>query len=118
MSREPSGQAERIRAVIADAEGEYEDALAAWRQHLQTHLSFPFDAEIVTMLGNGPLQVGEKVSVIGIEEAGDWYGVIVLMRHQYGLSPFPLAHLQLLDLESPAYQMLEDYRTWFARQKP
>lgn len=101
-------QGKRIAAVLAAEEG--------WEGYLEEHLTFPFEAEVDEFQSRGPIQAGDQVRVTGVSMEDEMYGIIAdvkLGRRKYA---FPLADLEVLDLQSPNYQIIRDYRVWFANR--
>jgi hypothetical protein len=101
-------QGKRIVAVLALEEG--------WESYLEEHLTFPFEAEVDEHQSRGPIQIRDRVRVTGVSMEDEMYGVIAdvwLGRRKYA---FPLADLETLDQQSPNYQIIRDYRVWFANR--
>jgi hypothetical protein len=108
----------RIQAVVnsaADNMNEWEVFLA-WEEHLNQTLQFPFEAEVYEFQERGPLQAGDRLTALGIEDVDDLYGIIVSCRQGRRRYDFPLADLTTVDEDSPNAQPLLDYRVWFANR--
>jgi hypothetical protein len=98
-----------------DDDGEEDGELAAWLENLQGKLTFPFEAEIAEHQEGGPLQAGDRVTVLGLdEEVDDLYGILVSCRYLRQSFVFPLADLEVADKDSPNHQPVDDYNVWFA----
>ena len=112
----PEGR--RIQQVVAGLDRDDEwAAFKAWHKHLSANLKLPFDAEVDEWQDRGPLRAGDKLKVLDInEEIGDPYGVLVDVKGKRGLFTFPLSDLAVLDENLPDYQLVEDYRVWFANR--
>lgn len=107
-------EGERISAVIADTDEDGE--LDAWVEHLSRTLSFPFDAKVAEHLDWGPLELGNRVSVQGLDEADESFGVLVNVTRGDERMVFPLCDLTVLNKKSPCYLPVEDYSVWFANR--
>lgn len=90
------------------------ECLEAWEEHLQGALQFPFEAEIVELLQRGPLRLGERVQVDGIEMTDGLRGLIVRVRRGRQRFDFPLCDLEATEQKSPNYQALRAYVVWYA----
>ena len=108
-------EGKRIRAVLAEADGDSEwAALEAWEEYFGKILSIPFEAQVSFWKGRGPLRPGDKVRVWGIEGSEDLYGILVSVRHGRKKYVLPLCELEVLDKSSPNCQPVADYSVWFA----
>ncbi|MEM7126885.1 MAG: calcium-binding protein [Chloroflexota bacterium] len=90
--------------------------LQAWEEHLLQHLDFPFAATVDEMIARGPLQVGDRIKVHGIEMIDDMYGVIVKLRRGRKLFHHPLCDLAAMDESSSNHDLVQLYRVWFANR--
>ena len=110
-------QGARIHEALADCDPDDDwECMNAWAEHLDSALSFPFEAEISEHQDRGPLRYGDHLKVLDIADVDDLYGAIVDVRkgrHRYA---FPLCDLKAKDKESPNCQALDDYRAWFANR--
>jgi hypothetical protein len=88
----------------------------AWEKYLKEKLTFPFDAEVSEWQERGPIETGERVSVMGIEMVDDSYGIIVSIKAKHGRYDFPLCDLEAFPETSPNYQPVDDYAVWFANR--
>ena len=101
-------QGKRIAAVLALEEG--------WESYLQEHLTFPFEAEVDEFQPRGPIQAGDRVRVTGVSMEDEMYGVIADVRLGRRKYAFPLCNLEVVDQQSSNYQIIRDYRVWFANR--
>lgn len=110
-------QGRRMQQVLNSAgrKGEM-GRFKAWEKYLKEKLTFPFDAEVSEHQDHGPIRIGERVSVLGIEIVDDSYGIIVAIKTKRGHYDFPLCDLEALPKTSPNYQPLNDYVVWFANR--
>lgn len=110
-------QGRRIQQVLNSAgkNGEL-GKFKAWEKHLKEKLTFPFDAEVSEHQERGPIRIGERVSVLGIEIVDDSYGIIVSIKTKRGYYDFPFCDLEAIPDTSPNYRPLNDYVVWFANR--
>ena len=107
----------RISKALAGVDpGDEMVVLEAWEEHLRKGLVFPFEAEVSEYQRRGPLQVGDRVTVRGIVDVDDLYGVIVRLRRRRRRYDFPLCDLEVTDEHSPNHQIARDYAVWFANR--
>ena len=113
---EPEG--EHIQEVVNAAEDSTDEwsVMLAWEEHLRRNLEFPFEAEINEFQEYGPLQAGDRLTALGIEDVDDLYGVIVSCRRGRRRYDCPLADLAAVDENSPNAQPVQDYGVWFANR--
>jgi hypothetical protein len=91
-------------------------ALNAWSKYLTRMFTFPFKAEVAEPQDQGSLRIEDRVTVLGIEEIDEDYGILVNIKSQRGDYVFPLCDLDALDQNSPNYEPLHDYAVWFANR--
>ena len=110
-------QGRRMQQILnsADRKGEM-GRFKAWEKYLNEKLTFPFDAEVSEHQDRGPIRIGERVNVLGIEIVDDSYGIIVSIKTKRGHYDFPLCDLEATPNTSPNYQPLNDYVVWFANR--
>lgn len=110
-------QGKRIRQVLAGVDEDDEAAVwDAWARYLRKNLTLPFEAEVSEMEGKGPLQVGDRVTVEKIFAMDDMDGVIVRLTYGHRKHVLPLYNLDVIDKDSPNYQIADDYCVWFANR--
>jgi len=91
--------------------------MKAWNRYLKKVLVFPFDARISEDdAEEGPLKIGDRISVRSIDIVDDLYGVIVDVRFGHFKYAHPLCNIEVLDKKSPNYQNVYDYVVWFANR--
>ena len=90
--------------------------LDVWGTYLQQNLTFPFEAVVDEWQERGPLRAGDKMRVSQIEMADEWYGLIIKAKHGRQQIHFPLCNLAATDKDSPNFDLIDLYRTWFANQ--
>ncbi|MBN1311117.1 MAG: hypothetical protein JXB30_06830 [Anaerolineae bacterium] len=107
-----------IRKVLegVDPDDDFE-AFEAWYKHLSANLKLPFEAEIDEWQDRGPHRPGDKLTVLAFEEeVEDLYGVMVDVKGKRGMFVFPLCDLAAVDKKSDNYDLIEEYRVWFANR--
>lgn len=107
----------RINEILAGVDpDDLWACMKAWGEHFREHLTLPFEAEVDEFQERGPLQAGDRVTVKRVIITDDLYGVIVRVMRGRRRYDFPLCDLEALDEKSPNYQMIRDYRVWFANR--
>jgi hypothetical protein len=110
-------EGERIQAVVNLAKSTREwDIMLAWEKYLKQNLQFPFEAVVDEFQEYGPLRAGDRLTVLGIVDTDDLYGVIVACHKGRQHLDFSLADLAAVDEASPNAQPIDDYRVWFANR--
>jgi hypothetical protein len=90
--------------------------LKAWHKHLSANWQLPYAAVVDEYQDRGPLKAGDHVKVLSISAVDDSYGLIVHLRVGRRQYDFPLCDLKVSDQASPNYQLVDDYRTWYANR--
>lgn len=107
-------QGERIQAVLETApNGDERAQFEAWERYLRQRLAFPFEAEVTEPQDEEPLEVEERVKVLGIEGSDDLAGVLVQVSKQGYRGVLPLCDLDVTDEHSPQFEPVDDYLTWY-----
>lgn len=110
-------QGQRIKAVLEGIDEDDElEAFEAWEAHLRRALSFPFDARVAESRDGWVIRQGDRLSVTGIAEVVDTYGVIVDVIRGREHYQYPLCHLEVLDRKSANYLPVLDHAVWFANR--
>lgn len=108
----------RIQKVLSgiDMRDEW-GLLEAWDEYLEEHLSFPFEAEIFEYQ-RGRLKTGDKLSVTGIADTDDKYGILVNVKKGPERLVFPLCDLKVIgkNASKSNKQIVSDYAVWFANR--
>jgi len=112
-----------IRKVLTGVDpGDDVAMFDTWERHIKGNLTFPFEAEVDEFQERGPLRGGDRVTVVGITSLDYSYGIIVHLKRGRRWYDFPLCDLAVLDEDSPTdavyphYQVVQDYRMWFANR--
>ncbi|MCC5943435.1 MAG: hypothetical protein JJT94_00755 [Bernardetiaceae bacterium] len=106
-------QDKRINAVIDEAEDEMEE-FHAWFEYLESNLEIPCEV-IYREFSRRGIPQGAKITLIGIIDTEDLYGVIASGKYQRKAIDFPLCAVTPANL-TPENQALDDYAVWFANR--
>lgn len=110
-------EGQRIRLVLEGIDEDDELAtFAAWETHLRRVLSFPFNARVAESEDGWLLRHGDSLSVTGIAEVVEEYGVIVDVDRDGKHLQFPLCNLKTSDPKSKNWQPVSDHAVWFANR--
>ena len=100
--------------IIVDCYDESEQAMG-WYYYLEEHLHFPFSAECSTKRSISPLQVHDKVKVVGMapeEECS--HEIFVLIKWERSSLGVPLVQLKPVAADEQTTQAVEDWHYWKA----
>ncbi|MEI8048482.1 MAG: calcium-binding protein [Bacteroidota bacterium] len=90
--------------------------LQNWVSHLDKTLTFPIQAIVTESEDNWLIKDGDKVRIESLTEIVDLYGIIAGINLKGKELQFPLCDLEVIDKKSSNFQLIEDYRTWFANR--
>ncbi len=90
--------------------------LQKWVEHLDKELTFPIQAIVSESEDNWLIKNGDKVLIKALPHIVDMYGVIASIRLNGKKYEFPLCDLKVIDKTLPDFQLIEDYRIWFANR--
>jgi hypothetical protein len=107
-------EGKRIQKIIAGAKGEMEQ-LEAWEGCLEKNLTFPFEAEVSEYQEHSRVRQGDRVTVRGISDVDDLYGIIISGKWKGERIEFPLCDLEAID-KGANKQIVSDYAVWFANR--
>jgi hypothetical protein len=101
--------------IIVDAYGPEEQAMG-WYYYLSDNLQFPFSARCVALRSTSPLQLGDKVEVVGMapEEECE-HNMLVSIRWESRLLAIPLIQLEGIQVDEQTQQAIEDWHYWVER---
>lgn len=110
-------EGKRIEKILQGVNPDNEmECLIRWSEYLEENLIFPIEA-IVDETGDFvPVRDGDKVSVKSLPQLADMYGIIAEVRLGRSKYFIPLCELEVIDKNSPDYQLIDDYRVWFANR--
>jgi hypothetical protein len=110
-------EGKRIGRILQGIDPDDEIAmLERWEEYFEQHLNFPFEAEVDEWQERGPLKAGDKASIKSISVVDELYGVIVELRVGRKTYEYPLCEFAVTDKQSSNYQLIQDYRVWFANR--
>ncbi len=104
-----------IMEVVVDAYDEVERSLG-WYYYLKDTMQFPFKAKCIGKRATSPLQVGDKVEVIGMPAEDDCeHEMFVNIKWQKQTLAVPLSQLAPEEVDEDTQQAVEDWHYWVAR---
>ena len=110
-------EGKRIAQILAGIDPDDEIALLdRWEAYLEQHLRFPFEVVVDEYQERGALKAGDKASIKSISMVDEMYGVIVALRVGRTTYEYPLCEFAVTDKQSSNYQLIQDYRVWFANR--
>lgn len=96
--------------------GDEMECLIRWSEYLEENLNFPIQAIVDETDDYGPVKEGAKVLIKSLPHLEDLRGIIAEIRLGRSKYAFPLCELEVVDKTSPDYQLIDDYRVWFANR--
>jgi len=104
-----------IMEIVVDAYGEEERALG-WYYYLEDKLRFPFKAKCIALRPSSPLNIGDKVEVLGMPSEEECeHEMFVTIKWQKRSLAVPLSQLQGISLDDGTKEAIEDWHYWIAR---
>lgn len=98
--------------VVVDAYGPEERAMG-WYYYLEQKLAVPFQARVKTQFPNSPLNIGDKVEVLGIApEAACETDMLVWVRWPKRKLAVPLSQLVPLINDEATNEAVADWHYW------
>jgi hypothetical protein len=101
--------------AIVDAFGPEEQALG-WYYYLEEKMRFPFDAKCVRERSDSPLQIEERVKVVGMAAEYDCM-VEMIVKIEWSDRSFgvPLAQLKAIDVYDETEEAIADWHYWVGK---
>lgn len=90
--------------------------LQKWVEYLDNELTFPIHAIVSDSEDNWLIKSGNKVLIKSLPHIVDMYGIIASIKLNGEKYEFPLCDLEVIDKTKADYQLIDDYRTWFANR--
>lgn len=107
----------RISNILAGSNPEDEiECFQKWDNFLENELSFPIQAVVAESEDNWITKEGDKVQIKSLSEIVDLYGIIAKITLRGKSLEVPLCDLEAIDKKSADYQLIKDYRIWFANK--
>jgi hypothetical protein len=101
--------------IIVDAYGPEEQAMG-WYSYLEGVLQFPFSARCVTQRAVSPLEVGEKVEVVGMAPDEECeHEMFVMIKWKSRQLAVPLVQLEGIKADEETRQGIEDWHYWMGQ---
>lgn len=101
--------------VIVDAKDEIERSMG-WYYYLEDTMVMPFKAECVQVVSTSPLEVGETVTVIGMDELENCeHDMFVRIKWQTKTFCVPLRQLKGVKVDSDTKRALGDWSYWVSQ---
>ena len=107
---------ERINMeIIVDSYGSDEQAMG-WYYYLDDTIHFPFSARCVARRPTSPLDLGDKVEVVGMAPAEECeHEMFVLIQRKKRQLAVPLMQLVGIQVDEETQQAIEDWHYWVNR---
>ncbi len=87
----------------------------AWKTYFDKELAFPMDMIVAESQEKGKIKQGDKVQVTSLSEYLDeMCGIFATGECKKQKIEIPFADLEIADEEHKHFQLLRDYRVWFA----
>ena len=90
--------------------------LQKWVEHLDKELIFPIQATVSESEDNWLIKSRDKVLIKSLPHIVDMYGIIATIILNGKKYEFPLCDLDVIDKTRADFQLIDDYRTWFANK--
>lgn len=87
-----------------------------WDEYLEKKLSFPIQAIVEESEDNWIIKDGAKVQIKSLSGIVDLYGIIAKIILNGKSFEYPLCDLEVIDKKTADYQLINDYRVWFANR--
>jgi len=107
----------RIEKVLEGADIKDErECMLCWFNYLELNLTFHFKAEVSLESYSTSIRNGDIVTVKGLYDFVDLYGILVTTLFERKRLYIPLVELIVIDEKSNNYQLIDDYNTWFSNK--
>jgi len=107
----------RISKVLGNVNPNDElKCLKKWVEYLDKELTFPIHASVWDSEDDWLIKIGDKVLIKSLPHIVDMYGIIASIRLNGKRYEFPLCDLEVMDKTKSDFQLINDYRTWFANR--
>jgi Calcium binding len=118
MTRQDKDEAREQRInweIVVDANGPEEQAMG-WYYYLDDTIHFPFSARCVARRPTSPLDLGDKVEVVGMAPAEECeHEMFVLIQRKKRQLAVPLMQLEGIQVDEETQQAIEDWQYWVNR---
>jgi len=107
----------RISNVLGNVKRHNEmKCLEKWDKHLDENLSFPIQAIVDESEDDWLIKSGDVLTIKSLSNIVDMYGIIAKVKLERKTYEYPLCDLEVTDEKSLDYQLINDYRIWFANK--
>ena len=107
----------RISKVLSNVNPRDEmKCLQKWVDYLDIKLTFPIQAIVSDSEDNWLIKIEDKVLIKSLPHIVDMYGIIASIRLKGKKYEFPLCDLEVLDKTKDDFQLINDYKIWFANR--
>ncbi len=107
----------RISRVLGNVNPHDEmKCLQKWVDYLNNELTFPIRAIVSDSEDSWLIKSGDKVLIKSLPHIVDMYGIIASIRLNGKKYEFPLCDLEVIDKTIIDFQLIDDYRIWFANR--
>ncbi len=107
----------RISRVLGNVNPHDEmKCLQKWVDYLNNELTFPIHAIVSDSEDSWLIKSGDKVLIKSLPHIVDMYGIIASIRLNGKKYEFPLCDLEVIDKTIIDFQLIDDYRIWFANR--
>lgn len=87
-----------------------------WDKYLEKNLSLPFSAIVDESGDNWLIKSGDEMLIKSLSNIVDMYGIIAKVKLGRKSYEYPLCDIEVKDIKSKNYQLINDYRIWFANR--
>ena len=107
-----------IQNVVNSAKSASEtDVFEAWKDHLESNLTFPYTAEVYeSQHPSSSIKQGDYLKVLSLLQIDDMYGIIATVQSVRSTLHFPLCDLIPVKEKSPNHYHSRSYNLWFANR--
>lgn len=87
-----------------------------WEKYLDKNLSFPILATVDESENNWLIKNGDELKIKALSNFVELYGIIATVKFKRKTYEYPLCDLEVIDTKNKDYQLINDYRIWFANR--
>ena len=90
--------------------------LERWCDYIEKSAQFPIKAKVEESEDNWIIQDDDNITIRNLNHIVDIYGIIAGINNGRKRFDVPLCNLKVLNENKVSYQLIEDYKTWFANR--
>lgn len=110
-------EGKRISKVLGNVNPRNEmKCLQKWVNFLDNELSFPVNALVSDSSDDWIIKSGKNVLIKSLPHIVDMYGIIASIKLNGKKYEFPLCDLEVNDKTKKDFQLIDDYKIWFANR--